>query len=74
MDNDIKNINDTIEALMIDVRFSSPSLLDQNNVNTDIFITSFKIIHSDKIITTDLANHFFDHAIIGSYQDLKHHK
>ena len=74
MDDDTESIIDAAEALMIDVGFSSPSSLDQDNVNTDTFITSFGTIHSAKIITTDLANRSFDHAITGSNPDLKRHE
>ncbi len=74
MDDDTESINDATEALMIDVGFSSPSPLDQDNVNTDTFITSFGTIHSAKIITTDLANRSFDHAITGSNPDLKRYE
>ena len=51
---------------MIDVRFSSPSNLDQKNVNTNTFITSFGTIHQAKTITQYLANRSFDHVITGA--------
>ena len=41
MDNNTESINDAIKALMIDVRFLSPSLLDQDNINMVIFIIFF---------------------------------
>ena len=74
MDDDIESINDVVEVLMIDAGFSSLFSLDQDNVNTDTFITSFGIIHSAKIITSDLTNCFFDHAIIGNNPNLKRHE
>lgn len=73
-DDDSENIDDTAEALMIDIGFSSPSLLDQENVNTDTFITPFRIIHSAKTMTIDLANRFFDYPITGSNPNLKRYK
>ena len=54
MDNDTESFDDAAEALMIDVGFLSPIPLDQDNVNTDTFITSFGTMHSAKTITTDL--------------------
>lgn len=59
---------------MIDVRFSLFSLLDQENLNTDTFITSFRTIHSAQIMTTNLANRFFDHATTKSSLKLKRDK
>ena len=43
---DTESINNLREALIIDIEYSSPSLLDQENLNTDTFITSFEIINS----------------------------
>lgn len=59
---------------MIDIGFSSPSPLDQENLNTDTFITSFGIIHSAQTMSTNLANRSFDHAITGSNSGLQHHE
>lgn len=64
---------------MIDIRFSSPSPLDQNNISTDpfitdTFITSFGTIHSARIIKTDLANCFFEHSITGINPSLEYYK
>lgn len=59
---------------MIDIGFSSSSPLDQENVNTDTFITFFGIIYSAKTIITNLANHSFEHAITKSNPDLNYHK
>ena len=70
----MESIDDIIEALIIDIGFSSPSLLNQDNLNTKTFITSFGIIHSAKIITTDLANCSFKHAITGNSPNLNRHK
>ena len=74
MDDDTKSIDNAVGALMIDVGFSSPFPLDQENVNTDTFITSFGIIHSAKTITTDLANRSFEHAITGSNPNSNRHE
>ena len=74
MDDDTKSIDDIAEALMIDMRFSSLSSLNQDNVNTDIFITSFGIIYSAKTITSDLVNHSFEYAIIGNNPNFNCHK
>ena len=74
MDNDIESTDDIAKALMIDVRFSLLFSLDQKTVNTDTFITSFRKIHSAKIISTNLANRSFDYVIIGSNPNLKPHK
>ena len=48
---------------MIDVRFLSPSNLDQENVNTNTFMTSVGTIHQAETMTAYLANCSFDHAI-----------
>ena len=74
IDDDTKSINNAVEALMIHVRFSSSFSLDPNNINMKIFITSFAIIHSSKIMTTGLANCSFDYAITGNNLDLDWHK
>ena len=74
MEDDTESIDDAAEVLMIDVGFSSPSLLDQENVNTDTFITSFGTINSAKTVTTELANRSFEHAITGSNPDSKRHE
>lgn len=68
-DNNMENINDTAKALMIDIRFSSPPLFNQESVNIDIFITSFRTINSAKRMIINFLNHFFDFAITGSSQD-----
>ena len=73
-DDDSESIDDAAEALMIDIGSSSPSPLDQENLNTDIFITSFGTIHSAQTISTELANRSFDHAITGSNPGLQHHE
>lgn len=59
---------------MIDVRFSSFFLLDQENLNTNTFITSFRTIHSAQTMSIHLANQFFDYAITKSSINLKRHK
>lgn len=59
---------------MIDVRFLSLFLLNQKNINTDTFITSFKIIYLIKIIKTDFTKFFFEYTIIKSNLDLKCYK
>ena len=59
---------------MIDVGFSSPSHLDQVNVNTNTFITSFGTIHQAETMTAYLANHSFDHAITGANPNLTGHE
>lgn len=70
----MKIIDDVAEALMIDGGFSLLSLLDQDNVNMDIFITFFGTIHSIITITTDLANRSFEHVIIGNNLNINSHK
>lgn len=70
----MESIDDVAEALIIDVRFSSLFLLNQENLNIDTFITSFKTIHLAKIIITDLANCFFEHAISGNNSNLNCYK
>ncbi len=62
------------EALMIDVEFSSPSNLDQENVNTNTFINSFGTIYQAKTMTLYLANCSFDHAITGADPTLTPHE
>ena len=59
---------------MIGVGFSSPFPLDQENLNTDIFITSFGTIYSAKIITIDLTNRFFEYAITGNNPNFNRHE
>lgn len=59
---------------MINIGFSSSSILDQENVHTNIFFTFFEIIHLAKIIILDLANHSFDYVITGSNLDLKYYE
>ncbi len=49
---------------MIDISFSSPSNLDQENVNTNTFITPFGTIHQAGAMSEYLANCSFDLAII----------
>lgn len=73
-DNNTKSIDDTAEALMIDIRFSSFFLLNQDNVNTDTFITSFEIIYLIKTITTNLTYYFFEHAITRNNPNFNCHK
>lgn len=53
IDADIKEIDKTVEALMIDIRFLSPSDLDKENVDKNTFITSFMIIHQVETMTTN---------------------
>ena len=59
---------------MIDVGFLSPSNLDQENVHTNTFITSFGTIHQAETMTEYLANCFFDHTITGADSTLTPHK
>ena len=65
IDDDIEDIDKAAEALMIDVGFSSPFNLDQENVNTNTLITSFGTIHQAKTMTEYLVNCSFDHTITG---------
>lgn len=74
MDDDIKSMNKAAKALLINIGFSLSSILDQENINTDIFITFFEIIHLAMIIIMNLANHFFDYIITGSNLDLKYYE
>lgn len=62
-DNDSKSIDDTIEVLIIDIKFLLSFPLNQENLNIETFITSFRIIHLAKTMTTNLANRFFDYTI-----------
>ena len=73
IDDDMESIDEAAEALMIDVGFSSPSHLDQVNVNTNTFITSFGTIHQAETMTAYLAKRFFDHAITGANPNLTGH-
>lgn len=59
---------------MINIRFLLSFLLNKINLNTDIFITSFKIIHSAKTIILYFINYFINHILIRSNQDLKYYK
>ncbi len=51
---------------MIDVGFSSSSNVNQENVSTNTFITSFEKIHQAETMTAYLANRSFDHTITGA--------
>ncbi len=62
----MEDIDEAAEALMIDVGFSSPSNLDQENINTNTFITSFGTIHQAETMTENFPNRPFDHAITGA--------
>lgn len=70
----MESIEDVVKALIIDVRFLLPSPLNQENLNIDIFITSFETIYLTKIIITNFANHFFEYVIIGNNANLNRHK
>lgn len=67
-------MNDVAKVLMINVKFLSPPLLNQENLNINTFIIFFKIIHLTKIITTDLENYLFDHIINRNNLELNYHK
>lgn len=55
IDNNIESSdNDIVEALIIDIKFSSSSQLDQENININIFITFYKIIYQAKLITANI--------------------
>ena len=58
---------------MIDVGFSSSSNVNQENVNTNTFITSFETIHQTETMTAYLANRSFDHTITGADPTLTPH-
>ena len=53
-------------ALMIDIRSSLSFTLDQENVNTDTFITSFETIHLAQTMLTNFINCYLNYIIIGS--------
>ena len=55
---------------MIDIKSSLSFTLDQENVNTDTFITSFEIIYLAQTMLTNFTNCFLDYVIIGSNLDL----
>ncbi len=74
IDDDIEDIDEAAEALMIDVGFSSPSILDQENVNINTFITSLRTIHQAETMTAYFGNRSFDHAIIGADPTLTPHE
>ncbi len=59
---------------MIDVGFSSLSNVDQENINTNTFITFFGKIHQVETMTEYLANHFFDPTITGADLTLAPHE
>ena len=59
---------------MIDVRFSSPSNLDQKNINTNTFLTTFGTIYQAETMTAYLAHRSSDHYITWADATLKPHK
>lgn len=62
IDHDTESINDIIEILMINVRFSLFFQLDLDNININIFIISFGIIQSgqNKYLMMDEIEHSGD--------------
>lgn len=70
----MKRIDDVAEALKIDIEFSSPSLLNQQNLNIIIFITFFEKIHLVKTIITNFANYFFEYIITRNNPNLNYCK
>lgn len=66
IDINIENINVIVEGLIIDIKFLSLFPLDQDNIKTDTFITSFEIINLAKTITKNLANCFFEYSRTGN--------
>lgn len=59
-------MNNVAGVIMINIGSLSSFLLDQKNLNTNIFITFFRIIHLVERMLTYLTNLFFDHAISAS--------
>ena len=74
IDDEIEDIDEAAEALMIDFRFPSPSNIDQANVNTNTFITSFGTIHQAETMIVYLANCYFNHAITRADPTLTPHE
>lgn len=67
-------MNNLAEALMIDSRSLSFSLLDQESLNIDIFIISFGPIFLAQTMSSNLVNYFFDYSITRSNLGLQYYK
>lgn len=73
-DDDSKGINNTTIALVINIRSLSSFPLNQENLNTNTFSKSFVIIYLTQIMSTNLANCSFNHAINRSNPSFQHYK